>query len=113
MSAGKILLLILGVLIIVWSVGLLIAGGALLWVNSALMDSEGFLTTRTIDLEQDSHAIVTAPADIDLGVEWMWDAEMCLLTSCSTEGFSICISWRENTGSSEARSATLLGRQQN
>ena len=73
MSAGKILLLILGVLIIVWSVGLLIAGGALLWVNSALMDSEGFLTTRTIDLEQDSHAIVTAPADIDLGVEWMWD----------------------------------------
>jgi len=73
MSAGRIILLVFGILIIVWSVGLLIAGGALLWVNSALMDSEGFLTTRTIDLEQDSHAIVTVPADIDVGAEWLWD----------------------------------------
>jgi len=73
MSAGRIILLIFGILILLVSLPLLFGGGALLWANYALTDSEGFLTTRTIHLVQDSHAIVTAPADIDLGAAWVWD----------------------------------------
>lgn len=73
MSAGKIVLLIFGILSLVMSLPLLFGGGALLWANYALIDSEGFFTTRTIHLDQDSYAIVTAPADIDLGAAWLWD----------------------------------------
>jgi len=73
MSAGRIILLVFGALILLGSVGLLLGGGALLWANSALTDSEGFITTRTVQLDQDSYAIVTEPADIDLGAAWLWN----------------------------------------
>ena len=73
MSAGKIVLLVFGVIVLLVSVGLVFGGGALLWANSALTDDEGFFTTRFIQLEKDSYAIVTEPAEIDLSAAWIWD----------------------------------------
>jgi hypothetical protein len=73
MSAGKIVLLVFGVIVLLMSVGLVFGGGALLWANSALTDDEGFFTTRFIQLEKGSYAIVTEPAEIDLSAAWIWD----------------------------------------
>ncbi len=72
MSAGKIVLLVFGVIVILISVGLSLAGGTLLWVNSAFKDSEGFYTTGTVRLERDSYAIITHPADIHAEPRWYW-----------------------------------------
>lgn len=73
MSAGKIVLLVFGIIVLLLSVGLVLGGGALLWANSALTDDEGFYTTRFVRVDRDSNAIVTEPADIDLGAAWIWD----------------------------------------
>ena len=72
MSAGKIVLLVFGVIVLLVSVVLLLSGGALMWAERAIKDSEGFYSTKTIRLERDSHAIVTKPADIDLKGDWEW-----------------------------------------
>ncbi len=72
MSAGKIVLLIFGVLILLVGVGVLFAGGTLVGVERAFRDNEGFITTRTIHLQRDSYAVVTQPAHIDLGPDWPW-----------------------------------------
>lgn len=72
MSAGKIVLLVFGIIILLVSLVPLLAGGGLMWVEKALRDSEGFYTTPVIQLEKDSYAIVTEPANIDLGGDWEW-----------------------------------------
>jgi hypothetical protein len=72
MSAGRIILLIFGILILLGSVPLIFGGGALLWVDLALTDDDGFITTNTHPLERGSYAIVTEPADIEFDEEWNW-----------------------------------------
>jgi len=72
MKAGKIVLLIFGIIVLLISIVPLLGGGALMWAEKALRDSEGFYTTPAIRLEKDSHAIVTKPANIDLGGDWQW-----------------------------------------
>ncbi len=73
MSVGKILLLIFGILIVIIGLGFTVAGGGALWANSALTDDDGYLTTKTIRIEQGSYAIVTEPTDISVGSVWVWD----------------------------------------
>jgi len=65
MSAGRIVLLVFGVIILLISIGLLFAGGTLMWVDKAHIDSEGFIGSNTINIERDSSAVVTGPIDID------------------------------------------------
>ena len=72
MSGGKIVLLIFGVIVLLISLVLLLPGGALIWAERTLRDGEGFYTSKTIELDRDSYAIVTEPANIDLGDEWEW-----------------------------------------
>ena len=72
MSAGKIVLLVFGIIVLLISLVLLLPGGALIWAERTLRDDEGFYTTKTIELDRDSYAIVTEPANIDLGDEWEW-----------------------------------------
>jgi len=86
MSAGKIVLLVFGIIVLLLSVGLVFGGGALLWANSALTDDEGFYTTRFVQLDRDSYAIVTEPADIDLSAAWIWDCSN--LVTFKVEGYS-------------------------
>jgi len=73
MSAGKIALLVFGIIFLLVAVGLLFAGGTLVWVDQELKDSDGFISTDTIYLERGSHAIITRPADIDLEMTWPFD----------------------------------------
>ncbi|HUU62824.1 MAG TPA: hypothetical protein VMX96_02730 [Dehalococcoidia bacterium] len=72
MSGGRILLLIFGILFMLGSVPLLLGGGALLWVDIALKDDDGFFTTESYQLERNSYAIVTESAHIDIDEEWNW-----------------------------------------
>ena len=72
MKAGKIVLLVFGIIVLLISLVPLLGGGALMWAEKALRDSEGFYTTPAIRFEKDSHAIVTKPANIDLGGDWEW-----------------------------------------
>jgi hypothetical protein len=45
-------------------------GGVIFWVDNTIKNSEGFYSTETIQIEKDSYAIVTEPADIDIKVGW-------------------------------------------
>jgi len=73
MSAGRVLLLVFGAILVLIAVGLLAGGGALLWAEGALKDDEGFYTTRAVRLARDSYAIVSEPAEIELGPTWILD----------------------------------------
>jgi hypothetical protein len=70
MSAGKIVLLVFGAIILLIALALITGGGALIWLDKAHTDSEGFITTNTIQLDRGSYAITTKPADIDLESWW-------------------------------------------
>ncbi|MBM3157389.1 MAG: DUF4389 domain-containing protein [Chloroflexi bacterium] len=73
MTAGRIVALVFGVIILLISLGLLFTGGVLLWMDSALKDDEGYITTKTVRLDKDSYAITSYPADIDLSETWVLD----------------------------------------
>jgi len=72
-SAERIIVLIIGIIVLLAALVLMFSGGALLVANSVLKDSEGFITTRTIQIESDSYAVTTMPADVDLRGAWIWD----------------------------------------
>ncbi len=87
MSAGKIVLLVFGVIILLISIGLLFAGGTLMWVDKAHIDSEGFINSNTIQVERDSRALVTGPIDIDATALRVLE-RMGLVTDFEVEGWS-------------------------
>jgi hypothetical protein len=65
MSAGKILLLVFGIIILLISMALIAGGGTLLWVNSRYVDSAGYLTSDILHIERDSYAVVAGPIELD------------------------------------------------
>jgi hypothetical protein len=73
MSVGRILVLLLGITGVLVAIGLLFGGGAVLWVDTTLPDREGFINTRTVKLQSGAYAVVTKPAEIDLGGVWIFD----------------------------------------
>ena len=54
----------------VWCIWTDLLKGTLLWMDLTQKDDDGFITTETDQLERDSYAIVTEPADIDLDEGW-------------------------------------------
>jgi hypothetical protein len=47
------------------SMALIAGGGTLLWVNNKYVDSAGYLTSDTLNIERDSHAVVAGPIELD------------------------------------------------
>lgn len=90
MSGGRIALLVFGIIFLLVSVGLLTFGGGLMFAHYGIRDSQGYYTTDTINLNRDSYALVTVPADIDMsagsccGWQWNWTG----LASIRIEGES-------------------------
>lgn len=72
MSAERIVLVILGTLALLVSVPFIFGGAAVLLVNSALVDNEGYICTDPVHLDSDSHAIVATPDDMDEDSDWFW-----------------------------------------
>ena len=72
MSGGKIVLLVFGIIVLLVSPLLLLPGGVLIWAERTFRDNEGFYTSKTVEFNRDSYAILTESANIDLGDEWEW-----------------------------------------
>jgi Domain of unknown function (DUF4389) len=73
-SAGRIVLVVLGSILVLLAVGLLAAGGILLWADQTRRDDDGFLTTPTESFERDSYAIVSDNIDLfeaETGSDWI------------------------------------------
>ncbi len=69
MSAGKVVSLIVGSLVLLVGVGLLLGGGALVGIDLGFTDEDGFLTTPSAKLERDTYA-VTGEAVFE--GDWIW-----------------------------------------
>ncbi len=67
-NAVSILAVVFGGLLILVSFGLLVGGGAIIWVQSTFSDPEGFLMSRETRLQSDSHAMVLQEVNINLDV---------------------------------------------
>jgi hypothetical protein len=73
-TAGRILLVVLGSIVALLAMGLLAAGGALLWADRTQRDDDGFLTTPSGLFESDSYAITSESIDLfeaDTGSDWV------------------------------------------
>ena len=68
-NIGSILAVLFGGLLILVSLGLLVGGGAVIWVQSTFSDSEGFLMSREVRLQSDSYAMVFQDVNIDVDVD--------------------------------------------
>ena len=95
MSAERIVLLVFGIIFLLASVFLLPAGVGLVWVNAAVTDDDGFLTSKTTDLESDSYAITTTPAQME------WDADRGMAWCCDPGDFLTLKVKGENQDSSK------------
>lgn len=71
MKAGRIILLIFGVLLVVTSIGLLIGGGVIMTLENAFKDAQGFYSTNKIEVDAKSAAIVSGPADFNISGAWV------------------------------------------
>jgi hypothetical protein len=73
-TAGRILLVVLGSIVALLAMGLLAAGGTLLWADRTQRDDDGFLTTPSGLFESDSYAITSESIDLfeaDTGGDWV------------------------------------------
>ena len=70
MSAGRILGIVVGGLVLLVGLGLLLGGGGVLVAERVLADAEGFVSLRSASINQDAYAVV-APARIE-GAPWFW-----------------------------------------
>ena len=57
MSAGKVIVLVVGSLVLLVGVALLIGGGAIVGVDRGFTDASGFLTAPLAELARDTYAI--------------------------------------------------------
>jgi len=69
MSAGRVVALIFGSLILLVGIALAIGGGTIIGVDRAFTDADGFLTAPPAELERDTYAIV---GDLLLEGDWIW-----------------------------------------
>jgi hypothetical protein len=70
MSAGRIVLLVFGILFVLAAFGLLVSGGILMAVDSAFKDNEGYFTTSFQPVEAGSSMIVSEQAQIRMAPKW-------------------------------------------
>ena len=69
MSAGRIVALVFGSLILLVGIALLFGGGVLVGIDLGFTDDEGFLTSPAADLERDTYAVASKAA---LEADWIW-----------------------------------------
>ena len=85
MSKGRLFLIALYALVLLVGVGLIIGGGSILWANTFMKDADGFYTTRPVEVQRDSHAITSYPADIDIEslpvLNWLKSIEVKVTTN--------------------------------
>jgi hypothetical protein len=63
-----LLAIFFGGIIIIASLGILVGGGTVMWVQRTFSDSDGFLISGEVELQVDSYAMVGQGVDIDIDV---------------------------------------------
>ena len=73
MKAGRIVLLIAGVLIALMGVSTIAAGSGILWIHTVQQDADGYLTSPTFQLEGSGHAVTAEHLElIESPGVWSW-----------------------------------------
>ena len=67
MSAGRIVLLIFGILFILGAILAMLAGGGVIWASQYHKDSEGFHVTSPMQVKSVSYAVTSDTIEIDRG----------------------------------------------
>jgi hypothetical protein len=64
MSAGKVIMAIIGAILGLVAIALVTAGAVLLWAHGTQRTSDGFYEARTVSLSTDTYALITGPIDL-------------------------------------------------
>lgn len=67
MSAGRIVLLIFGILFVLVSIGAMLAGGGVIWASQYHKDAEGFHVTDPMRIRSGTYALISDTIEIDRG----------------------------------------------
>ena len=70
-SAGRIVALVCGVLLLIPALGLLAGGGVLLWADTGGRNSDGYLDSADDTFSSPGYALVTDGIDLSTGADWM------------------------------------------
>jgi hypothetical protein len=70
-SAGRIVALVLGALLLIPALGLLIGGGALLWVDNVSRSDDGYVLSPTDTFTSDGYALRSERIDLSNGADWV------------------------------------------
>jgi hypothetical protein len=70
MSAGRVVALVLGLLLLLLAVGLMAGGGRLLWADRADR-TDGYLLSDEETLSSPGHALVSERIDLSTGADWV------------------------------------------
>jgi hypothetical protein len=74
MTAGRIALVIIGVILGLVSLGLLAGGGVLVWEHATERDDDGYYTTRFERFQSDGYAVRTDDLDLEAeGADWLFE----------------------------------------
>ena len=71
-GAGRVIALVAGCLIALWSLGLGVGGVTLLVIDQAGRDADGFLMSDEVDLESARYAVVSDDAEFEIDPAWQW-----------------------------------------
>jgi len=78
MSAGRIVLLVFAIILILASIGLIIGGGVILAFDTGFKDYQGYYSTGSIPVESNSSAIITYPSDFENEPDMYWENQTYL-----------------------------------
>jgi hypothetical protein len=73
-TAGRIVAVTVGAVLLFVSTGLLAGGGAALWAHNSLRDADGFLVSPVAELRTDRYALASDSIELETsGAEWVVD----------------------------------------
>jgi hypothetical protein len=70
-SAGRIVALVLGVLLLIPALGVLVGGAALLWVDTVSRSDDGYVLSPTDTFRSDGYALRSERIDLSNGADWI------------------------------------------
>ncbi|UCD44105.1 MAG: zinc-ribbon domain-containing protein [Candidatus Bathyarchaeota archaeon] len=68
-TIGRLVVVFIGGILIIASLGLIAGGGAIIWVEGSFSDDEGFLVSRVMRLNSDSYAVVFREFDVHIDMD--------------------------------------------
>lgn len=72
-GAVSIIFIIIGVITLLISFGTVVGGSMLIWADDNLTDDEGYYVTDTLRMNRPSYAIISEPAEVELGSSGVFD----------------------------------------